>query len=147
MTNNKGLTLIELLIVIGILAILMGAIVAAVNPARQFAQARNSQRWAHISSILSAVYLNIVDNKGIFSCLAGALPATTTIMKIADGYNICSCLVPTYLASLPFDPSIGPYTSCSNYDSRYTIYQDVTTNRITVAAPSAELAETISLTR
>lgn len=145
--KEKGLTLIELLIVIGILSILMGAIIAAVNPARQFAQARNSQRWAHVSSILSAVYLNIVDNKGTFTCSDGALPATTTSMKSASGYNICSCLVPTYLSSVPFDPSAGSYSSCATYDSGYTIYQDAGTTRITVAAPSAELSESITLTR
>lgn len=145
--KSKGLTLIELLIVIGILAILMGAIVAAVNPARQFAQARNSQRWAHISSILSAVYMNIVDNKGSFTCAAGALPGSAAVMKSSSGYNACSCLVPTYLPSIPFDPTSGSYASCATYDSGYTVYQDASTTRITVAAPSAELSETISLTR
>lgn len=147
MNNQKGLTLIELLIVIGILSILMGAVIAAINPARQFAQARNSQRWAHISSVLSAVYTNIVDNRGTFTCAAGSLPSTATTMKASSGYNICSCLVSTYLPSVPFDPSGGSYTSCSTYDSGYTIYQDASTTRITVAAPSAELSETVSLTR
>lgn len=146
--KNKGLTLIELLIVIGILSILMGAIIAAINPARQFAQARNSQRWAHISSILSAVYMNIVDNQGTFSCASGgSLPSSATAMKSSSGYNVCSCLVSTYLASLPFDPTSGSYSSCASYDSGYTIYQDASTTRITVAAPSAELSESITLTR
>lgn len=147
MNKEKGLTLIELLIVIGILSILMGAIIAAINPARQFAQARNSQRWAHISSVLSAVYTNIVDNKGTFVCATGALPGSATAMKASSGYDICSCLVSVYLPSVPFDPTSGSYTSCATYDSGYTIYQDASTNRITVAAPSAELSETVSLTR
>lgn len=145
--KNKGLTLIELLIVIGILSILMGAIIAAINPARQFAQARNSQRWAHISSLLSAVYTNIVDSKGTFTCASGALPSAATAMKATSGYNICSCLVSTYLPSVPFDPTSGSYVSCTTYDSGYTVYQDASTTRITVAAPSAELSEIISLTR
>ncbi|MDO8424633.1 MAG: prepilin-type N-terminal cleavage/methylation domain-containing protein [bacterium] len=147
MNKEKGLTLIELLIVIGILSILMGAIIAAINPARQFSQARNSQRWAHVSSILSAVYTNIVDNKGTFTCASGALPAAAGTIKSSGGYNACSCLVPVYLPSVPFDPTSGSYTSCTTYDSGYTIYQDASTTRITVAAPSAELSETISLTR
>ncbi len=153
MESKNSFTLIELLIVIGILAILMGTVIVAINPFRQFAQARNSQRWAHISSILDAVYQNIVDNNGTFTCGAGSLPNTPTDMKTDDGnpatdeYDICTCLVPTYLAALPFDPSTGNYSSCSFYDTGYQISQDFTTKRITVSAPGAELGEIISITR
>jgi len=150
--RNEGFTLIELLIVIGILAILMGTVIVAINPFRQFAQARNSQRWAHTSSILTAVYQNIVDNKGTFVCATG-LPTSATYMKADDGnpatteYDICSCLAPTYLAEMPYDPSVGAYSNCTSYDTGYQISQNATTNRITVSAPSAELGETISVTR
>ena len=144
---KKGFTLIELLIVIGILAILMGTVIVAINPFRQFAQARNSQRWAHTSSILSAVYQNVIDNQGTFVCATGTLPTSATTMKATGGYDICSCLVPTYLAEMPYDPSVGAYSNCTSYDTGYQISQNATTNRITVSAPSAELGETISVTR
>lgn len=143
---SKGFTLIELLIVIGILAILMGAMVIAVNPMRQFSQAKDAQRWAHMNSILNAAYQNVVEN-GSFTCAAGNLPTTATTMKSGvGGYDICACLVPTYLASMPFDPSTGNYTDCTDYDTGYTVLQNSTTTRVTVAAPSAEL-QTISMTR
>ena len=148
---KKGFTLIELLIVIGILAILMGTVIVAINPFRQFAQARNSQRWAHTSSILSAVYMNVVDNQGTFVCAAGPLPTSATTMKATGGYDICSCLVPTYLAEMPYDPSVGNYSDCTSYDTGYQISQNATTSRITVSAPSTELidelGEIISVTR
>jgi len=144
---KKGFTLIELLIVIGILAILMGTVIVAINPFRQFAQARNSQRWAHTSSILSAVYQNVIDNQGAFVCAAGTLPTSATTMKDTGGYDICSCLVPTYLAEMPYDPSVGNYSNCTSYDTGYQVSQNATTSRITVSAPSAELGETISITR
>jgi len=147
--NKKGFTLIELLIVIGILSILIGAVVVAVNPIRQFAQARNSQRWTHVHSILNAVYQNIVDNQGIFVCPAGSLPNIATYMRVNDGYDICNCLVPTYLAEFPFDLSAeeASYTSCQSYDSKYQIFQDNVTKRITISAPFAELDEVIDVIR
>lgn len=150
MKKNKGFTLIELLIVIGILAILMGTIVVAINPARQFAQARNTQRWSHLSAILTAVQQNVVDNRGTFNCAAGVIPNSETTMKPgAGGYDICACLVPTYLAQMPYDPSVSGagYTSCTSYNTEYKISQNATTSRITVSAPGTELGESISLTR
>lgn len=147
---SKGFTLIEILIVIGIMAILATAIILAINPPRQFAQARNTQRWSNVNNILDAIYQNAVENRGNFNCAAGSLPASATTMKSGvAGYDICNCLVVNYLGSMPFDPSdaAAQYTDCSDYDTGYMVMQDATTNRITVAAPSAELAVSISITR
>lgn len=151
---KKGFTLIEILIVIGILAILAAIIIIAINPARQFAQARNTQRRSDVIAILNAVQQRIVDNKGSFAedVTCDALPSSTKVMSsTADAANvdICDCLVETYLAELPYDPldTSGAYTSCSSYHAGYTIYKDASSGRITVAAPSVELSETISVTR
>ena len=51
----RGFTLIEILVVIGMLAILTTVVLVAVNPLRQFAQARNSQRQSNVAAILNAV--------------------------------------------------------------------------------------------
>ena len=53
---HKGFTLIEILIVIGIIAILSSIVIIAVNPARQFAQARDTKRQSDVNAILNAVY-------------------------------------------------------------------------------------------
>jgi prepilin-type N-terminal cleavage/methylation domain-containing protein len=145
----KGFTLIELLIVIALIAILAGAIIIALNPARQFALSRNSQRWSHVNAILNLIYQNTVENQGTFSCGA-TLPTTTTqAISSSGGIDLCDCLVPTYTAALPFDPSAAgaSYTSCSNYDTGYTIIQATSTGRITVAAPGAEVDADITITQ
>ncbi|MCK5603699.1 type II secretion system protein, partial [Candidatus Pacearchaeota archaeon] len=54
--NKKGFTLIELLIVIGIISILAGIVLVAVNPAQQFGKANDSERKSEIGTLLSAIY-------------------------------------------------------------------------------------------
>ncbi len=152
--SKGGFTLIEILLVMGIIAILAAVVIVAINPARQFAQARNSQRTSNVFSILNAVSQNMTDNQGVFSCpAAGAIPTTATVIKSSGGYDVANCLVPTYLPAMSFDPSMqgAHFTSGTDYDTGYTIVKDSTTGRITVAAPEAlnpsELNKTISATR
>ena len=146
--KNKGFTLIELLVVIGIMVILMASVLVAINPFRQFALANNANRWSGVTTIMNAVYQNVVDNRGTFNCAAGTLPATTTIMGSDTGqYNICSCIVPTYIANMPYDPQAGSYTDCTTHDTGYNIVRDATTGRITICAPSVQLGESICVSR
>lgn len=150
----KGFTLVEILIVLAIIAMLSAIVIVAINPARQFAQTRNTQRWTAVNAILNAVHQNMVDNEGLFTCAAGDLPSSATNMANDDGnpltteYDICSCLVPTYVAAMPYDPSTGSYATCASYDTGFTVVQaGGTAGRVTVAAPSAELGDSIAVTR
>ena len=58
---KKGFTLLELLIVIGILAILAAVVVVVLNPAQLLAQARDSQRVSDLASLNSALNLYMSD--------------------------------------------------------------------------------------
>jgi len=146
--KKSGFTLIELLIVIALIAVLAGAVLIALNPARQFQLARNSERWSHVSAIVGAVTSNITENRGVWTCAAyPTLPSTSTAMTNALA-NICGCVVPSQMATFPSDPSVGTGSDCTTYSSGYTISQDATTNRVTVAAPNVEAgAAAISVTQ
>ena len=144
----KGFTLIELLIVIALIAVLAGAIMIALNPARQFAQARNSERWSHLNAIMNLISQNTVENRGVFTCASGGGIPTTTVSTISSAaYDICDCLVPTYTNALPYDPTYGHYTDCTDYDTNYTVTQSSSTSRITLDAPGAELSASITITQ
>ena len=145
--TNGGFTLIEILIVIGIIAILAAIVLVAVNPARQFAKANDTQRSANVNAILNAVGQYIIDQKGSTSTLPALTSTAQTISN--SGYNVCALLVSTYIAALPIDPKTGNYTDCTNYNTGYTIKIDAATQRtITITAPATEATTTpISVSR
>lgn len=142
--KQKGFTLIEILIVIGILAILASIVIIAINPAKQFAQARNTERTANVNAILNAVGQRIADNKGVFAgtfsigtenYLCGKLPSNQTNISSNMATNVTletgdlGCLVPTYIPALPIEPAGA---SALQYN-----IQVLPSGRITVCAPEA----------
>lgn len=156
--NQQGFTLIEILVVIGIIAILAVIVLIAINPAKQFAQSRNTQRTSNVNALSNAIGQRLADNKGVFqgsfdvggttyTCPnlttsgAGALAVNTPykIKSSPSGNEIdLGCLAPTYMSSLPFDPSASgaQWVSASNYNTEYTVSVD-STARITICAPQA----------
>ena len=149
--KKKGFTLIEVLVVIGIIAILAAVVLVAVNPARQFKLARDSQRVSNVNAILNAVGQNMSEHRGVFTCNGTPKDIPPTLMIINSGpengtsTNLAPCLVPDYLSSLPFDPLSGFYISTSSYNTDYGIFRDGN-GRIT-ASSTGELTATISVTR
>ncbi len=153
--SQKGFTLIELLVVIGILAVLLAITLIAINPARQFSQANDTKRRSDVNALLNAVNQYMADNKGAIP--AGGIGAVAKNIAKVGGADICVALVPTYIAALPTDPLTGngagdakgaAVIDCAqaNYDTGYTIVQDATTKRLTVAA-TPELGGPIAVTR
>ncbi len=155
---GRGFTLIELLIVIGVIAILATVVVVAINPARQFAQARNSQRVSNVTTILNAIGQNIAENRGVFMCggvsfdIGGASSTAGIIASGSADHDLAPCLVPIYLTALPVDPvgtstcATPDYEDTNSYNTCYEVSRDAA-GRVTVRAPSAELGEQIAVTR
>ncbi|MFA6994352.1 MAG: type II secretion system protein, partial [Candidatus Paceibacterota bacterium] len=82
MSSPRSFTLIELLIVIGILAVLVAAIVITLNPAQLLQEARDSKRVQDLSSLRSAIHtaeaLSPAMSFGVSSTVYVSLLDTTT---------------------------------------------------------------------
>ena len=150
---HRGFTLIEVLVVIGIIAVLAAVVLVAVNPTRQFELARDSQRTSNVNALLNAIGQNMSEHRGVFTC-AGVphdLPSIPTVVRSSasttDPGDVAACLVPDYLSALPFDPSRpgAHFASTTDYDTGYEVYRNLN-GRIT-ASSTGELTASISVTR
>lgn len=148
-SSKKGFTLLEILLVIGLIAVLAAVVIVALDPAKRFADAKNSRRLSDIQSILSAVQQYIVDNKGqlpsSLDTYEKQLGTANTGCEMA--YGICSVNVPycldlsgslaKYLKTLPYDPANG-----SAERTHYSIQID--SNNIVTVRSCDSTDETIS---
>jgi len=91
MQKRRAFTLIELLIVIGLIAILAGVVFVALDPLTRFRDARNSRRFADVSSMLTAIRVHQVDNKGPYTASVQNM-ATNQYRMIGSG-GVAGCTI------------------------------------------------------
>ena len=152
--KTKGFTLLELLITIGIISILSGITIVAINPAKQFAQANNAQRFNDVNSLLSAVGQYMIKHRG-------ALPVGDGTVKDMDdnyrfiessatstGLDLCTDLVgENFMTLFPIDPSLTgeTFVDCdTDYHTGYQIKYE--NSHVSVRAPYAQEEEEIVVT-
>jgi uncharacterized protein (TIGR02145 family)/prepilin-type N-terminal cleavage/methylation domain-containing protein len=145
--NSRGFTLLEILLVVGIIAILAGIVIIAINPSKQLATVRNSQRKSNIKQIESAITQYYIDNSRYPSpitftdtaiCNTGA-SSTASAGYCTGGIDLYA-LVPTYLTAMPTDPQ----TTAGATSTGYYVKKDKN-NKVTLTAVSAELGTAISI--
>ena len=141
--NKKAFTLIEVLVVIALIGFLAAITIIAINPAKNFQDARNTQRRSDVTQILNAVTQYTTQQGNTLSGLGtiSTCPTTTNIGTAVGMVNLGTNLAPTYVVAIPNDPSISTGT-----DTGYDICQ-TTGGRITVSAPGVEGGGTISVSR
>ncbi len=98
-----GFTLIEFLVVLGIIAVLMGIAVVTINPVERFARARDNQRITHVEAIYGSIeqYAFFGDKD---------LPACFDDKSVGEFFDVKECeddLIHSFLGEIPKDPKYG----------------------------------------
>ena len=138
MKTKKGFTLLELLIVIGILSILSTTVVLVINPAELLKKARDSQRISDLSTLKTAIAYYITETAdpsigGLYSaqtysdlaavkCTAGAAATTTATTVDGAGWipiGFSAMAGGSPIGSLPTDPN---KTTIAATPGRYYVY-------------------------
>jgi prepilin-type N-terminal cleavage/methylation domain-containing protein len=139
MNTKKGFTLLELLIVIGILAILSTTIVLVINPAELLKKARDSQRISDLNTLKTAIayYVTETASPSIGTIYTGQTYADLAAVKCNAGAAVAPAVAYTTdgngwipinfdgmsggspLGSLPSDPN---KTAIDADPGRYYVY-------------------------
>jgi prepilin-type N-terminal cleavage/methylation domain-containing protein len=149
---SKGFTLLEVLLVIALIAILAGIVIVAINPAKQTADARDTQRRSDVDTILNAIYQYSIDNSG---AMPAGIPTSSTCPGLGasevcktdgscSGYVDLSVLTlgSKYVVAIPSDPQ----NPASSNGTGYAVVK-TSDNRIIVCAPNSENTSNINISK
>jgi len=142
-STYKGFSLVEILVVVALIAILATITIVAINPAKNFADTRNTQRSADVSTILNAV-TQYTSEQGHTIADLGTIPTCPTATEIGTGtglVNLTTTLVDEYVVAIPMDPSEGTADN-TGYNICTT-----TSGRTVISSMHAENGKTITVQR
>jgi len=136
--TKRGFTLLELLIVIGILAILSTTMIIVINPAQILKKARDSQRISDLNSLKTAIAYYITETgapsigtiytaktySDVNAVLCGAAGVATSTSQVTNGtgwipINFDGMTGGSPIGSLPTDPN---KTTIAANPGRYYVY-------------------------
>ncbi len=140
---KSGFTLLEILLVVGIISILAGIVILAINPTKQLGDTRNAQRRADVLTIINAIYQysldegvlpndlgdEIADEGDCYTVDEAGIGTANTESVLASTLTDLTASS-TYLSQIPDDPSLdgsGDYSVVLR-----------SSGRVTVCAPAAE---------
>lgn len=145
--HKKGFTLLEILLVIAAIGILAAIVIVAINPQRQLAQVRDTERSSSVNTLYQAMEQYLI-SEGSYPdsvtttyqevCNTGSEPSSDPVTD-CTGYLDLRVLVPTYLAAIPNDAaSDDPGTG-------YEVAINSENSGIAIQSINPELAESISV--
>lgn len=130
---QPGFTLIELIVVIGVIGVLSSIVITAVNPAQLFAKARDSDRRNATRQIRQAILTALAEtgNTGPLATLITNIPqpicnGDSGVTCQAGTINLRPYLVPNHLPDLILDPVGGIQANIGYYVFRNKNNQDIT---------------------
>lgn len=151
-TASAGFTIPELLVVLGLVAVLLIIGFVVLKPQNFDATNRNAGRMVDTAFIVQTLD-KYYAKKGSFPT---SIPTEETVIGTEEGnYDLCKDLVPEFVKDVPFDPQNGlkidAQKPCNakgqRYVSSYTIARSTDGKTITVGAPFAEDNELIRIVK
>lgn len=130
--NQKGFTLVELIVVIAIIAVLAGVVLVVINPAALLAKSRDAKRLSDVDALHKAISLAIADGEIQLQVVAATSSTPTTPADWGAGatgwvrFGIPAVggkvgLI-KYLPTLPADPVSGVCTDAAGTTTANCVY-------------------------